>query len=48
MDGPAALEQLREQAATRTEMAAAAPWTERPPDLAARPLGDDGTGAAIA
>ncbi|CAL9675653.1 hypothetical protein SUDANB178_07730 (plasmid) [Streptomyces sp. enrichment culture] len=30
------LEQLREQAAARTEMAAAAPWADRLPELAAR------------
>ncbi|MEU2564837.1 hypothetical protein ABZ626_36725 [Streptomyces longispororuber] len=32
------LEQLREQTAARTEPAAAAPWTDRLPELAARPL----------
>ncbi|MFD4577267.1 hypothetical protein ACFWNK_33705 [Streptomyces sp. NPDC058417] len=41
------LEQLREQPAARTETAAAAPWTERLPELAARPLDGD-TGAVIA
>ncbi|MCX4581325.1 hypothetical protein OHB41_51195 [Streptomyces sp. NBC_01571] len=35
------LQQLREQAAARTEQAGAAPWTDRLPELAARPLNDD-------
>ncbi|MGC4986616.1 hypothetical protein ACLQ18_39505 [Streptomyces sp. DT193] len=42
------LQQLREQAAARTEQAAAAPWTDRLPELAARPLDGDATGAVIA
>ncbi|MEV5454704.1 hypothetical protein [Streptomyces sp. NPDC052535] len=42
------LEQLREQVAARTEIAAAAPWTDRLPELAARPLHGDATGAVIA
>lgn len=42
------LEQLREQAAARTETAAAAPWTDRLPELAARPLDNDATQAVIA
>ncbi|MFL9658713.1 hypothetical protein ACJ7VE_33955 [Streptomyces sp. PB17] len=41
------LEQLREQAAARTEPAAAAPWTDRLPELAARSLDGD-AGAVIA
>ncbi|MFJ6661587.1 hypothetical protein ACIQNG_35350 [Streptomyces sp. NPDC091377] len=44
----ARLEQLREQAAARTEQTAAAPWTERLPELAARPLDGDATGTVIA
>ncbi|MFH9677792.1 hypothetical protein ACH4L5_36910 [Streptomyces sp. NPDC017405] len=40
------LEQLREQTAARTEPAAAAPWTDRLPELAARPL-DGGTAGAV-
>ncbi|MER5617821.1 hypothetical protein [Streptomyces sp. NPDC002215] len=43
----ARLEQLRERAAARTEQAAAAPWADRLPELAARPL-DDATGTVIA
>jgi hypothetical protein len=43
------LKQLREQAAAaRTETAAAAPWTDRLPELASRPLDGDTTGAVIA
>lgn len=42
------LERLREQAAARTDQAAAAPWTDRLPDLAARPLDGGATGAVIA
>lgn len=42
------LEQLREQAAARTETAASAPWTDRLPELAARPLVNDATQAVIA
>ncbi|MFI2214938.1 hypothetical protein [Streptomyces sp. NPDC020141] len=41
------LEQLREQAADRTEQVGSAPWTERLPELAARPLDAD-AGAVIA
>ncbi|WP_331735720.1 hypothetical protein [Streptomyces sp. NBC_00057] len=41
------LKQLREQAAARTEQAAAAPWTDWLPELAARRLGGD-AGAVIA
>ncbi|MET9656825.1 hypothetical protein [Streptomyces sp. NPDC006510] len=41
------LEQLHEQAA-RPETATAAPWTDRLPELAARPLDDDTAGAVIA
>nr|WP_202453551.1 hypothetical protein [Streptomyces sp. SID4913] len=41
------LEQLREQAADRTETAAAAPWTNRLPELAARPLDGDTAGAVV-
>ncbi|MFB6876341.1 hypothetical protein [Streptomyces sp. NPDC056323] len=43
----ARLEQLREQAAARTEQAAATPWADRLPELATRPL-DDATGTVIA
>ncbi|WP_424864007.1 hypothetical protein [Streptomyces sp. MMS24-I29] len=42
------LEQLRKQAAARAEQDAAAPWTDRLPELAARPLDDNATGAVIA
>ncbi|MFE2943377.1 hypothetical protein ACFXKG_30640 [Streptomyces sp. NPDC059255] len=42
------LEQLREQQALRTETVAAAPWTDRLPELAARPLDGDVTGTVIA
>ncbi|MFJ8546292.1 hypothetical protein ACIRFH_30700 [Streptomyces sp. NPDC093586] len=42
------LEQLREHTAARTEPAAAAPWTDRLPELAARPLDGDHAGAVIA
>ncbi|MEV6549215.1 hypothetical protein AB0M57_10940 [Streptomyces sp. NPDC051597] len=41
------MEQLRKQQAARTEQAAAAPWTDRLPELAARPLDGDATGAVI-
>ncbi|MEV4975329.1 hypothetical protein AB0K59_30945 [Streptomyces scopuliridis] len=42
------LEQLREQAADRTAQAAAAPWTDRLTELAARPLDDEATRTVIA
>ncbi|MFJ3891137.1 hypothetical protein [Streptomyces rubrogriseus] len=42
------LEQLREQAAARTETAPAAPWTDRLPELAARSLDGEAAGAVIA
>ncbi|MGP3635587.1 hypothetical protein ACTU45_19840 [Streptomyces sp. 24-1644] len=42
------LKQLREQAAARTEQAVAAPWTDRLPELAARHLDADMSGAVIA
>ncbi|GGX29394.1 hypothetical protein [Streptomyces chryseus] len=42
------LKQLREQLAARTEQAAAAPWTDRLPELAARPLDGEAAGAVIA
>ncbi|WP_371097734.1 hypothetical protein [Streptomyces sanglieri] len=42
------LKQLREQPATRTEQAGPAPWTDRLPGLAARPLDDDATRTVIA
>lgn len=42
------LEQLREQTATRTQRAPATPWTDRLPELAARPLDGDTAGAVIA
>ncbi|MFE3770832.1 hypothetical protein [Streptomyces sp. NPDC059122] len=42
------LEQLREQAAARTEAATPALWTDRLPGLAARSLDDDATGAVMA
>ncbi|MFC8819034.1 hypothetical protein [Streptomyces rochei] len=42
------LEQLREQAAARTKTAAAAPWADRLPELAVRPLDGDAAGAVIA
>ncbi|MFI8007968.1 hypothetical protein [Streptomyces sp. NPDC086010] len=42
------LRQLREQAAARTEQAVAAPWTDRLPELAARQLDADMSGAVIA
>jgi hypothetical protein len=42
------LEQLREQAAARTEPAAAAPWADRLPELAARSLDGEAAGAVIA
>ncbi len=42
------LEQMREQAAARTQAAAAAPWTDRLPELAARSLDSEAAGAVIA
>ncbi|MFC8705858.1 hypothetical protein ACFUIV_27245 [Streptomyces anulatus] len=42
------LKQLREQTAARTEQAPAVPWTDRLPELAARPLHTDTDGAVIA
>ncbi|MER6774950.1 hypothetical protein ABT389_35055 [Streptomyces bacillaris] len=42
------LEQLREQAATRIEQPGSAPWTDRLPELAARPLEGDTTGTVTA
>ncbi|MDH2392998.1 hypothetical protein QCN29_30325 [Streptomyces sp. HNM0663] len=42
------LKQLREQLAARPEQAAAAPWTDRLPELAARPLDDEAAEAVIA
>ncbi|MEU6593247.1 hypothetical protein ABZ923_29160 [Streptomyces sp. NPDC046881] len=42
------LGQLREQQAMGTKQAAAAPWTDRLPELAARPLNADTAGAVIA
>lgn len=42
------LEQLREQAAARIEQTGSAPWTDRLPELAARPLEGDTTGAVAA
>ncbi|WP_236669486.1 hypothetical protein [Streptomyces antimycoticus] len=42
------LEQLREHTTAHTETTAAAPWTDRLPELAARPLDGDATGAVIA
>ncbi|WP_331720689.1 hypothetical protein OG543_30265 (plasmid) [Streptomyces sp. NBC_01178] len=44
----ARLKQLREQQAARTEQAAAAPWTDRLPELAARALDGDAAGAVVA
>ncbi|MEU7428407.1 hypothetical protein [Streptomyces sp. NPDC040750] len=44
----ARLEQLRERAAARSEAAAPAPWTDRLPELAARPLDGEAAGAVIA
>nr|WP_239085330.1 hypothetical protein [Streptomyces halstedii] len=44
----ARLEQLREQRAASTEQAAAAPWTDRLPELAARALDGNTAGAVIA
>ncbi|MFI1576303.1 hypothetical protein ACH4VQ_36555 [Streptomyces anulatus] len=41
------LKQLREQTAARTEQAPAVPWTDRLPELAARPLHTDTAGAVI-
>ncbi|MFF1405095.1 hypothetical protein [Streptomyces sp. NPDC058294] len=43
----ARLEQVREQLAARTEQAAAAPWTDRLPEFAARPLDGEAAGAVI-
>ena len=42
------LEQLREQLAARTEQSATAPWTDRLPELAARPLDGEAAEAVIA
>ncbi|MFD5608781.1 hypothetical protein ACFWI5_38090 [Streptomyces sp. NPDC127064] len=42
------LERLREQLAEHTKQAAAVPWTDRLPELAARPLDGDTAGAVIA
>ncbi|WP_406145540.1 hypothetical protein [Streptomyces anulatus] len=42
------LEQLHEQAAARTEQTGSAPWTDRLPELAARPLEGDTTGTMTA
>ncbi|QTA36795.1 hypothetical protein [Streptomyces sp. CA-256286] len=42
------LKQLREQTAARTEQAPAVPWTDRLPELAARPLDAAPAGAVIA
>ncbi|MFC8705903.1 hypothetical protein ACFUIV_27510 [Streptomyces anulatus] len=42
------LKQLREQALARTGAAVAAPWRDRLPELAARPLHTDTAGAVIA
>ncbi|RPK23540.1 hypothetical protein EES37_37935 [Streptomyces sp. ADI91-18] len=42
------LDQLRQRAAARTEQAGPAPWTDRLPDLATRPLDGGATGAVIA
>ncbi|GAA1924108.1 hypothetical protein [Streptantibioticus ferralitis] len=42
------LNQLREQQAARTQQAAPAPWADRLPELAARPLDGDTAGAVIA
>ncbi|CAK7288464.1 hypothetical protein [Streptomyces misionensis] len=42
------LEQLRERAAARTETAVPAPWTDRLPELAERPLDCEAAGAVIA
>ncbi|MFF4393276.1 hypothetical protein ACFY0G_42170 [Streptomyces sp. NPDC001552] len=44
----ARLEQLREQQSACSEQAAAAPWSDRLPDLAARALDGDAAGAVIA
>ncbi|MFH7340628.1 hypothetical protein [Streptomyces sp. KHY 26] len=41
------LEQVREQTAARTDTAAAAPWTDRLPELAARPLDGEAAAAVI-
>lgn len=42
------LKQLREQTAARGEQSVAVPWTDRLPELAARPLDTDPAGAVIA
>ncbi|MFJ1803994.1 hypothetical protein [Streptomyces sp. NPDC088180] len=42
------LKQLREQADARTEQVVAAPWTDRLPELAARLMDADKSGAVIA
>ncbi len=42
------LAQLREQPAARTEQAAPAPWADRLPELAARPLSGNPAGTVIA
>ncbi|MFE1545525.1 hypothetical protein ACFW61_34415 [Streptomyces microflavus] len=42
------LQQLREQGAARTEQAPVVPWTDRLPELAARPLHTHTAGAVIA
>jgi hypothetical protein len=42
------LEQLRERVAARSEAAVPAPWTDRLPELAARPLDGEVAGAVIA
>ncbi|MFF8646450.1 hypothetical protein [Streptomyces sp. NPDC015345] len=42
------LKQLREQVAARTEHAAVTPWTDRLPELAARPLDGEAAGAVLA
>ncbi|MFI2764275.1 hypothetical protein ACH5A3_36390 [Streptomyces echinatus] len=44
----ARLEQLRERAAARTEAVVPEPWTDRLPELAARPLDGEAAGAVIA
>ncbi|WP_425275321.1 hypothetical protein [Streptomyces misionensis] len=42
------LEQLRERVTVRSEAAVPAPWTDRLPELAARPLDCEAAGAVIA
>ncbi len=42
------LEQLREQTGARTEQAGSAPWADRLPEIAARPLAHDVAGEVIA